>query len=151
MVIADDEDFTYGLLNSRVHTTWALKMGTFMGVGNDLRYTPTTCFETYPFPHATPDARAAVAKAGAYLHTIREHLKTSLSKTLTELYNDLQECRANPKPTHAVYSLYDAHERLDAAVIAAYGWNAPLGDDEILAKLLALNLERATKGNFTNS
>ena len=35
------------------------------------------------------------------------------------------------------------HRRLDAAVFAAYGWPADLSDDELLAKLLALNLERA--------
>ena len=37
----------------------------------------------------------------------------------------------------------DAHERLDKAVFAAYGWEHPLSDDEILERLLALNLERA--------
>ena len=36
-----------------------------------------------------------------------------------------------------------AHQKLDAAVAAAYGWPADLSDDQILEKLLALNLERA--------
>lgn len=35
-----------------------------------------------------------------------------------------------------------AHERLDTAVIAAYGWEAGISDDELLTRLLALNLER---------
>lgn len=49
---------------------------------------------------------------------------------------------ATPKH-HPAYSLLLAHERLDAAVAAAYGWEWSMTDDEILAALLALNLERA--------
>ena len=36
----------------------------------------------------------------------------------------------------------EARERLDEAVFSAYGWNNDLSDEEILEKLLALNLER---------
>ena len=36
-----------------------------------------------------------------------------------------------------------AHKKLDAAVAAAYGWPADLSDEQILERLLALNLERA--------
>nr|WP_293604042.1 DNA methyltransferase [Polaromonas sp. UBA4122] len=50
IVIARADDTTYGILHSRFHECWSLRMGTFMGVGNDPRYTPTTCFETFPFP-----------------------------------------------------------------------------------------------------
>lgn len=39
--------------------------------------------------------------------------------------------------------LANAHRRLDEAVCAAYGWSADLSDDDLLARLLALNLERA--------
>jgi len=52
-------------------------------------------------------------------------------RTLTKLYNE--------RPTW----LANAHRRLDEAVFAAYGWAADLSDDEILAKLLELNLARA--------
>ena len=44
---------------------------------------------------------------------------------------------------HPVAALVTAHARLDAAVAAAYGWTWPLAEDEVLARLLALNLERA--------
>jgi hypothetical protein len=50
---------------------------------------------------------------------------------LTPLYNE--------RPTW----LDNAHRQLDAAVFAAYGWPSDLCADEILARLLALNLERA--------
>ena len=55
-------------------------------------------------------------------------------RTLTNLYNQ--------RPAWLV----NAHRALDEAVAAAYGWPAGLGDDDILARLLALNLERAAAG-----
>jgi type II restriction/modification system DNA methylase subunit YeeA len=59
---------------------------------------------------------------------------TKLKKrTLTNLYNERPAWLAN------------AHQRLDEAVFAAYGWPADLSDDELLARLLALNLEQAAK------
>lgn len=51
--------------------------------------------------------------------------------TLTNLYNE--------RPAW----LDLAHRRLDEAVFAAYGWPVDLGDEQILERLLALNLERA--------
>ncbi len=52
-------------------------------------------------------------------------------RTLTNLYNS--------PPTW----LSQAHERLDRAVHVAYGWSYPLADDEVLERLLKLNLDRA--------
>ncbi len=57
-----------------------------------------------------------------------EKLKT---RTLTNLYNQ--------RPTW----LDLVHRKLDEAVFAAYGWDSGISDDEILERLLALNLERA--------
>lgn len=48
--IARADDTTFGILHSRFHELWSLRMCTWLGVGNDPRYTPTTCFETFPFP-----------------------------------------------------------------------------------------------------
>jgi hypothetical protein len=53
-------------------------------------------------------------------------------RTLTNLYN--------ARPTW----LAQVHERLDAAVLAAYGWPADLDREELLGRMLALNLARAT-------
>ena len=52
-------------------------------------------------------------------------------RTLTNLYNQ--------RPTWLV----QAHEKLDAAVFAAYGWDPSISDEELLEQLLRLNLERA--------
>jgi type II restriction/modification system DNA methylase subunit YeeA len=50
IAIARDDDTTFGILHSRFHEAWALRLGTWLGVGNDPRYTPSTTFETVPFP-----------------------------------------------------------------------------------------------------
>ena len=56
IAIARDDDTSFGILHSRFHELWSLRMGTFLGVGNDPRYTPSTTFETFPFPEGlTPE------------------------------------------------------------------------------------------------
>ena len=59
IVIARADDTTFGILHSRFHELWSLKMCTWMGVGNDPRYTPTTCFETFPVPPGLTPADTA--------------------------------------------------------------------------------------------
>jgi type II restriction/modification system DNA methylase subunit YeeA len=59
IVVARDDDTTFGILQSRFHEAWSLCLGTWLGVGNDPRYTPTTTFETFPFPKGlTPNVVA---------------------------------------------------------------------------------------------
>ena len=60
MVISKDDDVTFGILHSRFHEVWSLRTGEHHGVGNDPRYTPSTTFETFPFPEGlTPDLAPA--------------------------------------------------------------------------------------------
>jgi type II restriction/modification system DNA methylase subunit YeeA len=59
VVVARDDDTFFGILHSRFHELWSLSMCTWLGVGNDPRYTPATCFETFPFPEGlTPNIPA---------------------------------------------------------------------------------------------
>ena len=59
-MIARDDDTTFGIRHSRFHEVWSLRLCTWLGVGNDPRYTPTTTFATFPFPERlTPDVPAA--------------------------------------------------------------------------------------------
>ena len=96
-----------------------------------LRYTPTACFETFPFPHPTPKQREAIANAARELNQLRENWRAADPKrTLTGLYNS--------NPTW----LQNAHANLDKAVAYAYGWPSDLPDHQILENLLALNLHR---------
>lgn len=142
VIFALEDDYSFGVLHSRAHELWALRMGTFLGKGNDPRYTPTTCFETFPFPNPTDEQRLEIADAARVLDQRRRGWldppgasEAELKKrTLTNLYNE--------RPTW----LAMAHERLDSAVYAAYGWTEAPGElveEEILKRLLTLNRERA--------
>lgn len=138
MAIARDDDYTFGVLHSRIHETWALRMGTQLETRP--RYTPTTTFETFPFPRPSDELREVIAEAAQELHRLREGwlnpegaLDEELERrTLTNLYNE--------RPSW----LAQAHDRLDHAVLDAYGWPADIGTDDLLSRLLALNLERAS-------
>jgi type II restriction/modification system DNA methylase subunit YeeA len=174
VAIARDDSTTFGILHSRFHEAWTLRLCTWLGVGNDPRYTPSTTFETFPFPEGlTPDIPAAdyadnpraqaIAQAADRLDRLRRNwlnppdlvqvtpevvagfpdrlipkddaaAATLRTRTLTNLYNQ--------RPTW----LANAHQDLDAAVAAAYGWPADIATDEALARLLALNLERTGAG-----
>ena len=145
-VFAREDDYFFGVLHSRAHELWARRMGTYMGAGNDLRYTPTTCFETFPLPWSPGNepvgdpAVETISTAAKRLDELRRNWlnpkgasEADLKKrTLTNLYN--------ARPTW----LDNAHKKLDAAVFAAYGWPADAPDEDILKNLLALNLERTT-------
>ena len=143
IAVASDDDYMFGVLQSKIHTTWALAIGTQLE--DRPTYTPTTCFETFPFPEPNDDQRDAIAEAAERLNELRENwlnpvdangnpalIATDLRKrTLTNLYN--------ARPTW----LANAHAELDAAVAAAYGWPADLDGAAILERLLALNLQRS--------
>ena len=137
IVIARDDDYTFGILHSKVHELWARGMGTQLReVESGFRYTPTTTFETFPMPEATPDQRERVADAARRLDSIRTKALGMVDddnpkgRTLTSLYNK--------PPTWLTL----AHRDLDQAVLGAYGWSADISDDEVLGRLLALNLAR---------
>jgi len=153
IAIARDDDVTFGILHSRFHELWALRMGTFLGVGNDPRYTPSTTFETFPFPEGlTPDIPAAayaadpraqaIAVAAARLNELRENWLNPADLVVREpeVVPDYPD-RVLPKDEDAakelkkrtLTNLYNArpqwlanaHAALDEAVAEAYGW----GDD----------------------
>ena len=166
IVIARDDDTTFGVLHSRFHEVWSLRLGTSLVDGP--RYTPTTTFETFPFPEGlSPDIPAseyaddpravAIAEATRRLVDLRDRwlnppewvewidepvpgypkrpvprdvaaAQQLKKRTLTNLYNTRPQW------------LTDAHAALNAAVAAAYGWDADISDDEALKELLAFNL-----------
>jgi type II restriction/modification system DNA methylase subunit YeeA len=143
----------FGVLSSTLHEHWARSQGTQVReVESGFRYTPKSCFDTFPFPwppgtepsEADAPLVRAIADAARELVRLRDNWlnpKDSAgqplpesdlkNRTLTKLYNERPEWLAN------------AHRALDEAVFAAYGWPYPLTRDEILARLLALNQERA--------
>lgn len=136
VAVAKDDDFTFGVLQSSAHRIWALALGTQLE--DRPRYTVADCFETFPFPRPTDVQRDAISDDARRLVWLRDGWLNPpgsdpfelVKRTLTNLYNE--------RPTW----LQHAHAALDAAVFAAYGWPVDLPDKEILARLLALNLER---------
>jgi hypothetical protein len=72
-VFARSDDFFFGLLHSRFHKVWSLGQGTQVREKESgFRYTPTSCFETFPFPRQTPSQEAAIAAAAKELNEFRE-------------------------------------------------------------------------------
>ena len=73
IVIARDDDYTFGILHSRVHELWARATGTQLReVESGFRYTPTTCFETFPFPDPTSEQSDRVGEAARRLAELRQ-------------------------------------------------------------------------------
>ena len=147
IVFAREDDYFFGVLHSKPHELWARATGTQLREATSgFRYTPTTCFETFPFPWSpgtepgeddprvaaiAEAARDLVAKRDAWLNPGTLPASQLKKRTLTNLYN--------ASPTW----LQQAHARLDRAVLDAYGWPHDLTDEQLLERLLALNLERA--------
>jgi type II restriction/modification system DNA methylase subunit YeeA len=144
-VIARADDYTFGVVHSRIHESWSLAQGAWMGIGNDPRYSSARTFETFPFPWPpgkepkdsplveaiAEAARELVAKRDAWLNPPDASPEELKRRTLTNLYNARSSW------------LVEAHRKLDAAVFAAYGWPVTLTDAELLERLLALNHQRA--------
>lgn len=146
VVFARDDDFFFGVLQSKPHMVWARDLASQLREAESgTRYTHTEVFENYPLPDCSEDLRVNIEKSARRIVEIRdERLKERSNAppherkrhTLTGLYNDL--------PTR----LEDAHAELDRAVFRAYGWSEQpdkLTEDEMLCRLLTLNRERAAR------
>ncbi|MBE2201042.1 MAG: class I SAM-dependent DNA methyltransferase [Anaerolinea sp.] len=189
IVIAREDDYFLGVLHSRLHELWALRLGT--SLEDRPRYTPTTTFETFPFPWPpgqeppqTDPQVAAIARWAQALAQWRDawlnppppsagvidvaYHKQLQNRTLTNLYNALayyrqtrpdrltaaappilfnhaewQKISRGAITRAAIQELDDIHAALDYATLDAYGWPHDLSDEELLERLLALNVERA--------
>ena len=131
-VFAREDDYFIGILESRFHKVWAAAMGTQLREKESAQtYIISECFEKFPFPTPTESQRDAVATAARTLNEQRRNVcrpNGVYRKSMTALYNE------NPP------WLQTAHAELDAAVAHAYGWPANLPDDELLRRLVRLNL-----------
>jgi hypothetical protein len=80
------DDYFFGVLQSRFHKVWALAQGTQLREKESgFRYTPTTCFETFPFPEAQAERDAAIAAAAKELNELRENWLNPPEWTRTEV------------------------------------------------------------------
>lgn len=86
---------------------------------DDLRYTPSDCFETYPF---SPEFQLAVTleKVGRTYYEYRAQLMVETNEGLTKLYNRFNSPNEDAP---AIARLRELHDEMDRAVLNAYGWN----------------------------
>lgn len=155
IAIGSDDAFHLGVLSSRIHTSWALRAGGWLGMGNDPRYSKSRCFDPFPFPEASETQKSKIRDIAEELDAQRKAVLANPDKklTLTRLYNvrealrtkgleRLSEEEAHIKDDGLVLILNELHDRLDAAVAEAYGWRVDLPEAEILTRLVALNKQR---------
>jgi hypothetical protein len=154
IAIGTDDATNLGVLSSHIHVVWTLAQG---GTLEDRpRYTKSQCFDPFPFPDTNNIQKQKIRVVAEELDAHRKRvLAEHAHLTLTGLYNVLEKLRSGTKPDELdehdrkifddglVLIMKELHDRLDAAVAEAYGWPADLSDDEILARLVALNKERA--------
>ena len=154
-------------LQARPHEIWARFFASSMK--DDLRYTPSDCFETFPFP-PNWEADTNLEAAGQEYYRFRAELMVRNGEGMTKTYNRFHDPdERNPD----ILRLRELHEQMDRAVLDAYGWTDVPTDcdffldfeideeeyrgkkkpvryrwpnevrDDVLARLLALNGERA--------
>ncbi|HEY2510255.1 MAG TPA: type IIL restriction-modification enzyme MmeI, partial [Polyangiaceae bacterium] len=146
----------FAVLQSRVHETWARLLSSSMRT--DLRYTPSDCFETFPFPRS--DLRAVIPSLesmGDGLYSARARFMADTQQGLTKTYNAIKDPSCDDP---RILELRRLHERMDRAVLDAYDWSdiaappyCPMTDedraavqrfeDEVIDRLYLLNAERA--------
>ena len=163
-VIPSDSMALFACVQSRPHELWTRFLSS--PVGDGVSYSPSDCFSTFPFP-ALFETNATLEAAGDAYHALRANLMVARDQGMTETYNRFH---ARGENAADIARLRDLHRDMDAAVLRAYGWD-DLADraapefieqdadegktpktrldwpaefkDEVLARLLALNAERA--------
>jgi hypothetical protein len=163
IVAALGDAFSLGVLQSTVHLEWTYANCGLLGVASFEQghvYVKSKVFDPFPFPDPTPQQRAKIAELAEELDATRKAALSETDKlTMTELYNlreklrsgapmDEKEQRRAIKARAAIVNRL--HEQLDEAVADAYGWGpewraGTLGPSEIVARLVALNHERAAE------
>jgi MmeI, target recognition domain/Eco57I restriction-modification methylase len=148
----------FAVLQSRIHEFWARLLSSSMK--NDLRYTASDCFETFPFPQ--PDPRTIIPSlesVGERLYTERGRYMVDTNRGLTQTYNHLKDPKCDDS---RIVTLRRLHEAMDRAVLDAYGWTdvtvlpfCPKAPEEqqalghfreaVIDRLFALNAARAAE------
>ncbi|WP_421577616.1 DNA methyltransferase [Shinella sp. M31] len=163
VVFVFDSYSPFTVLQSRIHEIWARFFSSSMK--DDLRYAPSDCFESFPFPDGYENDSALLLIGQAYQNH-RSALMVASDEGMTKTYNRFHDSNERSEP---IQHLRELHQEMDRAVLRAYGWhdladelcpdflseenendhtyqgryfwNAE-GRDRVLARLLALNAER---------
>jgi hypothetical protein len=133
VVFRFDDDASIGVLMSAAHNAWAWELSSTLKA--DLNYTPTTAFETFPWPSRVGAHGAAIADLARGIIMRRSQICVERQLGLTKLYNEVED--------GAYIDLRKLHEQLDEAVAAAYGWPASAAHDSAESNRRLLELNRA--------
>ncbi|MCB8785626.1 DNA methyltransferase [Planktothrix agardhii] len=133
VVLVSEDYYILGILTSKVHRVWMNAQKSTLG--ETTCYTHNTCFETFPFPQ-TPTKKIVekIRETMIKLHEYRTEQMEKKQWGITQLYNNFF--------TESSSQLYKLHQQLDKLAMEAYEFNP---DDDLLEKLLKLNLELAEK------
>ena len=167
IVFARDDDTTFGILHSRLHEAWSLRQGT--DLADRPRYTPTTTFETFPFPeglspdvptsdYASDPRAVAIAQCARRLVALRNRWLNppewvdwvEAAPGFPKQPMPRDDDAADKLKTRTLTKLYNArpqwlnaaHAELDTAVAAAYGWNADIDEEDALRRLMDVGAGR---------
>jgi hypothetical protein len=108
---------SFCIMQSRIHEVWARFFASSMK--DDLRYTPSDCFETFPFPDAF-ESNAALEQGGLEYYEFRAALMVRNKEGLTKTYNRFHDPDERQPD---ILRLRELHAAMDAAVLAAYDWD----------------------------
>ncbi len=135
MVVASDDFFILGILNSKLHLDWVLAQRSTLK--SDTRYTNTTCFMTFPFPaNIKTSQKQKVRKIMTELETFRTKEAISRNCTITTFYNNFFH-----EPSSKLFKL---HQKLNKEICNCYGWKYS-SKKSYNDELFNLNIEK-TKG-----
>lgn len=107
---------SFSILQSRTHEVWARSLGSTLK--DDLLYTPSDCFETFPFPREV-ESNAALEEVGKTYHEFRADLMMRNNEGLTATYNRFHD---PDERSPDILKLRELHAAMDRAVLDAYGW-----------------------------
>jgi hypothetical protein len=166
IIIATSRMSAFCILHCAAHETWARFFAS--SLGDTLRYTPSDCFEPFPFPPAF-EMSSVLEAAGQAYYDCRAKIMVARNEGMTKTYNRFHD---RSETVQDIQCLRELHAAMDRAVLGAYGWRDlaaraepifldetnedehPFHErlfwpsdfrDEVLARLLALNAERHTE------
>ena len=125
--IASDKYIDFALIQNTFHECWARDKGS--SLETRMRYTPSDCFETFPFPTLTPETEKELETIGEKYYNQRQQIMQTTQLGLTKTYNRFHD----PNDTAAdIQQLRELHIQMDYAVAKAYGWlDLGMGDGEL--------------------
>ena len=172
VVFARDDNAFLGVVHSKVHELWTIATCSWIGAGNDVTYSNTAVFNTFPFPEGlTPDLlvetwykdeRAQrIGRAVEKLIELRNNWlqpsdlvkwEAEVLPQFSERWLPIDAAASIEMERRTLANLYaekpawlkNAHREIDDAVMAAYGWPGDMSEHEIIGRLIDMNIQRSS-------